>query len=62
MEAIVSSPSLVGASRPPAGRLSEDEGMHTHVRVDDDAGTGDLARRATGRHARRHLLGYCSDI
>ena len=22
--------------------------MHTHVRVDDDAGTGDLSRRATG--------------
>ena len=46
MEAIVSSPSLVGASRPPA--IAEGEGMHTHVRVDDDAGTGDLSRRATG--------------
>jgi len=47
-------------------RLSEGEGMHTHhdthVRVDDDAGTGDLARRATGatrpQTPARILLGY----
>ena len=36
--------------------------MHTHVRVDDDAGTGDLARRATGatrpQTPARILLGY----